>query len=305
MVDLSSKCILVPTDFSTHADHAISYGGTLAARIGARLVLMYADALVAPIDFSGAVGGWSDDSAAILEASAMEALLVRARTLIDPAVPVRVVVRSSTTEIDGIIEQARESGVSLIVMGTHGRSGVSRLLVGSVTEAVMRGATVPVLAITRSASGTSSMKRIVCLVDYNVECYDALTFAAELVAPDATFVVARVMETGDVAAAAVELATLRSWVPASIAPRCELRLFTSRHVAEQIEELSRSVMADLIVTSEPAQRTAKDLMFGTYAEQLLQHSGCPVLTVDAFAARLMDQQAIHNALTEPVWGAGH
>lgn len=304
-MEATTKCILVPTDFSEYADHAVSYAGTLAARIGARLLLMYADALVAPIDFSGAVGGWSEDTAAIVEASAMEALLVRARTRVDPSVPVRVVVRSSTTEIDGIIDQARESGASLIVMGTHGRSGVSRLLVGSVTEAVMRGATVPVLAIARSVSSTSPMKTIVCLVEYSVECYDALTFAAELAGPEARFVVARTLGTGDVAAAAVELATLRSWVPAAIASRCEFKLFTSGHVARQIEDLSRSVQADLIVASEPAQRSAKDIVLGSYAEQLLQHAGCPVLTVDSFTARLMDQQAIHDVLAASSEPGGH
>jgi nucleotide-binding universal stress UspA family protein len=297
-MEQTEKCILVPTDFSEHADHALRYAGTLAMRLGARIVLMYADDLVAPMDFTGTAGGWSDDTTVILQARAEQSLVARATSLVDPSVEVRTVVRAALTEIDGIIDEARESNVFLIVMGTHGRRGVSRLLVGSVTEAVMRGATVPVLAIPPESKGIPEIRTILGPVTYSVQCFDALSFAGDLAPADAQFVIVRAVSTEDLNVAADELEQLKKWIPPNIAGRSEFRIVSSGRLAEQIEEFSRNVHSDLIVAGEKSHRTARDLAFGTLAERILQRSECPVLTVDSRAAGIMDRRAIREAVRD-------
>src|SRR6185295_14887700 len=95
-----------------------------------------------------------------LIAAARERLQTFAETNISTAMPydVRVVVG---TPADSILAQVRESGANLIVMGTHGRTGLRHLLFGSVTEAVMRVAPVPVIAVHEATPESALMQVII------------------------------------------------------------------------------------------------------------------------------------------------
>lgn len=297
--------ILIPTDFSETAGHALRYASDLAHGLGARLTVLYADPFVPPIDYTATVGGWDEGSFAELKKRAEEQLQRDAKANIDPSVLYDAVVRVATP-LDGILAQARESGAGLIVMGTHGRTGFRRLIIGSVTEAVMRHARVPVIAvpprIAVSSSITSPIKTIVCPVMYNTQCLDALTFAAQIAPPDARFVVIRATPADDVMEPAGALFALGAWVPEAIAARCELKVFSNENVANQIEDFAKSAHADLIVAAEPASRTAADVLHGTFAARLVQHSECPVLTVNVPAARIASRIAEHEERTDLIWG---
>src|SRR5262249_35506449 len=83
-----------------------------------------------------------------------------------------------------ILDQARSTKADLIVMGTHGRRGFKRLLLGSVTEAVLREAPGPVLTVPPHASARVSeavtFKRILCPIDFSPSALEALGFALDL-----------------------------------------------------------------------------------------------------------------------------
>jgi len=277
------KRILVPSDFSETADHALRYAGGLARALGANLTIVYADPFVPPVDFAGTVGAWDEYSFVSLQARAQDQLRKAAEANVDPAVPYDITIRVDPP-LDGILAEARASEADLIVMGTHGRSGFRRLIIGSVTEAVMRYASVPVIAVPAQAAGSSSMRTIVCpiLDDTSV---GALTIAASIAPPDARFIVLRATAGDDVEAAADDLFALRSAMPEALAPRCELKLLDDEHAGNQIEGLARIAHADLIVAAEPAGRSASDLIRGTFAARLVQHSECPVLTINELAMR--------------------
>jgi len=146
METLTPKLILVPTDFSAPAAHALRYAAALGARFGAHLLVVYADTFIPPVDFTISAAGAFDLPREVLIDTAREHLQAFAETNIGASMPydVSVVVANP---IDAIVAEVRESGANLIVMGTHGRSGLRRLLFGSVTEAVMRVAPVPVIAV--------------------------------------------------------------------------------------------------------------------------------------------------------------
>lgn len=292
--------ILVPTDFSETAGHALRYASDLARGLGARLTVVYSDLFAPPIDYTATIGGWDESSFAQVKARAEEHLQRDAETNIDPAVLFDAVVRVASP-LDGILAQARESGAGLIVMGTHGRTGFRRLIIGSVTEAVMRHARVPVIAVPPRGATTSSIKTIVCPVIYNTQCLDALTFAAQIAPPDARFIVIRAAPADDVIQSADDLFALRAWVPEAIATRCELRMFGDEHVANQIEGFAKSAHADLIVAAEPADRTAADVLHGTFAARLVQHSECPVLSVNGPAALVASRIAEQEERTDAIW----
>ncbi len=140
--------ILCPVDFSECAEHALRYAVDLAGAFGAELKLLHI--VEVPFLPSYSMAGVPDLSMPIeqLEEGAREHLDKLLRRLGEEAGHVHVTgeVRPGTAFIE-IIEAAREFGANLIVMGTHGRSGLKQLLIGSVAEKVVRKAACPVLTV--------------------------------------------------------------------------------------------------------------------------------------------------------------
>jgi nucleotide-binding universal stress UspA family protein len=208
---------------------------------------------------------------------------------------------ASRRPLEGILAQARESGAELIVMGTHGRTGFRRLIIGSVTETVMRKSELPVIAVPPGGDAKPDMNTIICPAFYNDQCRDALLFAAAMTSPHAKIIITRPAPDNDVFDTADALFTLRAWVPESIAARCELKIFGSGHMAGQVEGFAQKVEADLIVAAEPLDRSAADHLYGTFAARLIRHSDCPVLTMNHPAAKRVARVAERERLTDVVW----
>ena len=141
--------ILVPTDFSVSSDAALEYGKLLAEEFGATLHVLHV--IEEPTAAAGAWGSevYLAELPRIREAAQQEAEARLDRTF---TASERERFRASTEIADGrpartIVEVGRQRGADLIVMGTHGRTGVAHLLLGSVTEKVLRTASCPVLAV--------------------------------------------------------------------------------------------------------------------------------------------------------------
>lgn len=136
--------ILVPTDGSAASQPAIDHAVELATVHDATIHAVY---VVNLASFSGVPteGSWEGVSEA-LEREGEDALAA-----VEEAAAVRSVpVERATLEgrpSSRIVEYATEEGCDLIVMGTHGRGGLDRLLLGSVAERVVRSAPVPVLTV--------------------------------------------------------------------------------------------------------------------------------------------------------------
>ena len=156
--------ILVPTDFSESSDAALTYARLLAGKFGASLHLLHV--FESPF-VAGGVGPevFVDDSPAV-QAELLEEAKNRLRHRVTPADQEQY---GATTEIisghsaRAILDYATDRKMDLIVMGTHGRSGMAHLLMGSVAEKVVRGAPCPVLTVRRApvraaASGEELVK---------------------------------------------------------------------------------------------------------------------------------------------------
>jgi nucleotide-binding universal stress UspA family protein len=144
------KTILVPHDFSSCANHATAMARDVAKSHGARLVLLHVadlplglepDAVIVPRE--GAAPLKARDVAL---GGAREHIENLAERLTKDGVQVTTALALGNV-VDEIIEAARREQADLIVMGTNGRTGLSRLVVGSVTEKVVRQAPVPVLTL--------------------------------------------------------------------------------------------------------------------------------------------------------------
>ena len=139
--------ILVPTDFSAASDAALDFAKTVAATFGASLHLLH-------VFEDPYVTGAFTDASAPLPPSTRAALLDDASKRLAHRLPGDERTRySATTEIvsgasaPSIVEYAQDHAIDLIVMGTHGRTGMAHLLIGSVAERVVRTASCPVLTV--------------------------------------------------------------------------------------------------------------------------------------------------------------
>jgi nucleotide-binding universal stress UspA family protein len=135
------RTILHPTDFSEYSDHAFQMACVLARETGARIVLLHSERR--PLIHPG-VGVVPPEPDRSLGEAREELEKRRAEHPSLDIEPRLVVGDDAATEILRIAEEVR---CDLIVMGTHGRTGVSRLLMGSVAEQVMRRASCPVLTV--------------------------------------------------------------------------------------------------------------------------------------------------------------
>lgn len=143
------KKILIPTDGSPLSAQAANAGITFARSIGASVVaLNVTQPFAATIGFDGMAAAYAItdedyEKAASEQADKYLASIVdRAQTA---GVPAELRAVSNFNVADGIVQAAEENGCDLIFIGSHGRSGLSRLLLGSVTAKVLSLATVGVL----------------------------------------------------------------------------------------------------------------------------------------------------------------
>jgi nucleotide-binding universal stress UspA family protein len=148
------KRILVPVDGSPTSVHGLTQALQLARSQGATLYLLHVldEHMLIGYAEGGAVAAVTEDFLAALRASGRR-ILERARAKVAKAgvksKPLMVDnIMSSVAEV--IIAEARRTRADLIVMGTHGRRGVSRLVLGSDSEGVVRGAPVPVLLVKKA-----------------------------------------------------------------------------------------------------------------------------------------------------------
>jgi nucleotide-binding universal stress UspA family protein len=138
--------ILTPTDFSDHAHDALSYAAVLSQKFEAPLVLLhvYASAVI-PVP-----GGYVMVSAAELADLRLrltEGLDLEKQRAIDQGAVAVETALTEGTPWQQIVSAADEHDCDLIVIGTHGRTGLSHLIIGSVAEKVVRKAPCPVLTV--------------------------------------------------------------------------------------------------------------------------------------------------------------
>jgi len=138
--------ILHPTDFSDQADAALRMAVSLARDYGARLVLLHV--MPPPTVIGGEMGAYApvpEEPAELWER--LNALQPEGALCVE-----RFLVKGEPSE--EIVRMARGERADLVVMGTHGRTGLGRLLMGSVAEWVMRRAPCPVLTVKTPAVPT-------------------------------------------------------------------------------------------------------------------------------------------------------
>jgi len=286
---LAPRVILLPSDESPTAESARAVAEALARRTGAELH----DLFIATVADASTEYAWPADMGAV--APEIE------RPPHVPAAPEGTVqsVRVSDSPGRGILTYAREVGADLIVMGTHGRDGVDRLVRGSTSENVLRRADCPVLLVPPGAgAGLIFGGRVLVAHDFSEPAVAALDAARDLAeALEMGMDVLHVVEVTYVSSpygpvtAPVDYEALRrraatclaAAVPdASPRPRCYSRVGSA---VEETLAQARDFGASLVVVGSHGRRGVRRMVLGSVAEGIARRAPCPVLVVPGATPR--------------------
>lgn len=137
--------ILVPTDFSENAQHAVDYAIEMAKQCSAKLHLLHTPVIPTYLLMDLSYSPGPEAVTRILNES-QEALDKQANTIAEAGVEHFTAIREGTVH-EVIRDYAKEHDVDLVVVGTHGRTGVSKLMYGSVTERVIKTVHTPIIVV--------------------------------------------------------------------------------------------------------------------------------------------------------------
>ncbi|NOT53670.1 MAG: universal stress protein [Deltaproteobacteria bacterium] len=141
------RTILVPTDFSEYADHALTWALQMATDSQAKIVLLHAAVPISPFAFPDSVylpELRRVEEQMLADAEKRMAECVKKLGSNTVVVETRVVVGAPVTAICQAVSREQ---ADLIIMGSHGRTGLAHVLLGSIAERVVRQASCPVLVV--------------------------------------------------------------------------------------------------------------------------------------------------------------
>jgi universal stress protein A len=139
------RCIMVPLDFSEHAAAVLDWAAHLAEQHGSRIVLFHAYHL--PVEFQQLEGAYlPPDFWANVKAEAEQSLDRYAEDLRQRGIEVEAVVAEGYAAT-AVVDEVERQSADLVVIGTHGLSGLKHMLLGSIAERVVQKAPCPVLTV--------------------------------------------------------------------------------------------------------------------------------------------------------------
>jgi nucleotide-binding universal stress UspA family protein len=272
--------ILCPVDFSELSGLALRYADAFARCGGAALTVLYANPFLPPPHVDSAQVAELEEQFRKWHAEA--ALKLRTfvnNTLGADASHVRTAVVEALP-VDGIRAAARQLDTSLVVVGTHGRSGVNRLMMGSVAERILRESPVPVLTVrgdSLAPGETLRLLHVLCAVDNSGASRRALAWVSRIARCFASRVtVLHVRGTN----ASNLIDDLAAWVPASMSRECTIEcVVRDGEPAHEIVALARELGTGLLVMGSQHRLFHGATVIGHTTEIAVRHAPCPVLTV--------------------------
>jgi nucleotide-binding universal stress UspA family protein len=190
-----------------------------------------------------------------------------------------------------IVRYADGIAAELIVMGTHGRAGFPRLLLGSVTEKVLRHADRPVLTVRQGASPRGPFERppfqsLLCPIDFSPSSLRAIPYVFSLGEEANARVTLLHVRTPEQRPADEALDHLRALVPRDAREWCQIReVVTTGRVSEEILGVAETTDARLIVMGVQRRGGLGLRTFGSTTHHTIRHAHCPVLTIATDNAR--------------------
>ena len=277
----SFKHILIPTDLSDFSGLALKYGALFNRRAGSNLTLLFVEEGHVAFDLSAIPAGYYVDNPS--SPDPLLAVLAEQARLYAPGISVqnRIVTDAPSR---GIVKTASDIDADLIIMGTHGRHGVERAFLGSVTERVLRSTNRAVFTVSQlhfDLEGEIAIRRILCPVNFTPIGRAALTYAAGVAETfHAELVVTYVVEDGAEPSRALAGRELAAWIAPAVGDRVKYREIISHgDAAGRVLETAAEVGADLLVIGSQHKFFSDATVIGTTTERVTRFARIPVITV--------------------------
>jgi nucleotide-binding universal stress UspA family protein len=293
MIDINR--ILCPIDFSPGSEHALAHAAALARWYESQLTVLHVSEVflvpaVLPGNPSPVIGPYISRDAIV---NALERFTT---PLKQSGVPFDIDIEEGTA-VHTIVDAAARLAVDLLVMGTHGRGGVEHILLGSVTEKVLRRAPCPLLVVPPSTAIEPPpvlLERILCPVDFGPSAMKALNYALSLAQEsDATITVLHVLEPVPAETAGTPAMIeflrerdakarndLRAAIPTEARDWCHpIELTGSGKPYKEILRVAHETAASLIVMGVAGRGVLDRMFFGSTTNHVVRHAECPVLTL--------------------------
>jgi nucleotide-binding universal stress UspA family protein len=289
--------VLCPVDLSDVTGHTLSHAALIARWYGSRLTLLHVANPVAVPAVDYAVVGASSVRSFLTDDEIKAARAEVAGCADGAGVGFADVLVECGAAARQILNAAGSLPADLIVIGTHGLSGWQHLLLGSVTEKVLRQATCPVMTVPPSARTTSRLpyKRILCPVDFSEPSLAALELAFSLAHEgDADLTIVHVFDWPEepLTTRPIQIPEFRrelehdatrkleSLVPAFEQDRCRPKsLMAHGKPYREILGIAMEDRADLVVMGVHGRNALDLMMFGSTTNQVVRRATCPVLTL--------------------------
>ncbi len=293
--------ILCPVDFSGPSAQALAYAAAVARWYGAELTALHVHQVLVPII---GMGPYVDASLPVVLSSAertqLETALAQFAAAETGAARVATALVEDLNVPTAILARIEQMGTDLVVIGTQGRSGLERLMLGSVAERVLRKAACPVLTVPPHASrealtAPDAIPQVLCAIDFSPSSAAALraasAWAAKAGARLTAVHVAEMLPEGPEPPSTAYVAyrqllidnaldAMQHAIPDAIRhdSRFDQEVVVGRP-ASAILHLAEQRHAGLIVLGVRG-RSAVDLaVFGSTAQQVVRRAPCPVLAV--------------------------
>jgi nucleotide-binding universal stress UspA family protein len=293
--------ILCPVDFSEFSRRALDCAVQLARWQKARVVALHVVVNWPAVDVVPSLRGepWPETFRKDVDRDAVtQCLETFVRTSAESPVEIDVRVVDAPNVVQEIVTQAEVLHASAIVIGSHGRSGFERLLLGSITEKVLRGARCPVMVVPRGAPPAPAgiarpFTRILCPVDFSCDALTALSRACDLARKAHGTVT--VLNMIDVPAALYEMPgfdieiyrrdaisasrrRLAEVVPEDTARRLDV-IVSEGKPDQEILRVAADRATDLIVIGVHGRHAVDLAVFGSTTHRVIRGASCPVLTI--------------------------
>lgn len=283
MTPIKPTNILCPVDLSPVSDGILKWAGLFARTFQAPLEVLHADWWEPPRYFTEA----QIQELSRQEQEGEESLRTELEAVVKAALgglaphSVSVVEGYPTVQI---LQRAKELKAGLIVMGSHGRTGMARLRLGSVAEDVVRAAGCPVLIVksAKESGPEPSIQNILCPINFTSLSQQSMEISSQLAnAFGARLWVLHATDHEEIKVDEVHQ-HICDWVPKEVRGRCEVSEVVRRgNPAEQIILMAREHSADLIVMGAQHRPFLEFTTLGTTTERVMRHSLTSVLVIPA------------------------
>jgi nucleotide-binding universal stress UspA family protein len=299
---VSFKKILVPTDFSEYSDYALRYANAFAKMSGGTIDCVH----VVDTTFLGDAGvGGVYVSSGDLERS-IEAVKAQAEKELKHFVRKEKLLGTEVTPhlrdghaAEQIVALADEIDADLIIIPTHGRSGLDRMVFGSTCDKVLRSAHVPVLAVKHpehealDKDGNLKINNVLCPLDFSTFSHGALPLAKEICEKfDATMHLAHIVDTRF---------DYPEWTAQAVVNNSEYLLKAAKESLDKtasemgkirteidvslgvphktLVDATENNQIDLVVVPTHGRKGIAHALLGSVAEKIVRGAHCPVMVV--------------------------